>query len=43
MKEDYINKIITLLDKADIPLLDFICKLLEKRINKITENCLTSD
>lgn len=36
MKESYKQKIISLLDLADLELLDFICKLLEKRIAKST-------
>lgn len=33
MKEAYIQKIIKLLNSADLGLLDFILKLLEKRVN----------
>lgn len=33
MKEAYIQKIVKLLNSADLGLLDFILKLLEKRVN----------
>ncbi len=35
MKEEYISKINELLQKADVPLLDFIFQLLKKRIEKL--------
>lgn len=43
MKEEYINKINELLNQSDVPLLDFIYKLLKKRVNKPMKNCLTSE